>query len=164
LDNLSNYHLNRAMENGLTQEQAAEALSTCSQVPPTSSAVISPVPPGAARIWIYRNDGPYETSDRPYPRLNGHVAGIVEPNGAFYRDVPPGHYAVTVDSYGVPYPNQFTGVDLAAGETADVKVLSMREKVGGGEYISTRARFFTQLVPADVAQAGIAVTPFYGKG
>src|SRR5262249_52486146 len=105
----------------------------CAQLPPTSSVAIPSIPTGMARIWIYRNDGPYETSDRPYLRLNDQVAGIVEPNGAFYRDVPPGHYAVTVDSYGVPYPNQFAGVDLAAGQTAYVKGLSMREKVGGGE-------------------------------
>jgi len=139
-------------------------LSGCSQLPPTSSAVIPPVPVGAARIWIYRNEGPYETSNRPYLRLNDQVAGIVEPNGAFFRDVPPGHYAVTVDSYGVPYPNQFTGVDLAAGQTAYVKVLSMREKVGGEFGVGSRALFFTQLVPADVAQADIAVMPFYGSG
>ena len=138
-------------------------LSGCSQLTPTSSVAIPPVPVGAARIWIYRNDGPYETSTRPYLRLNGQVDGIVEPNGALYRDVPPGHYVITVDSYGVPYPNQFTGVDLAAGQTTYVKVLSMREKVGGEFGVGSRARFFTQLVPADVAQADIAITPFYGN-
>jgi hypothetical protein len=139
-------------------------LCGCAQLPPTSSVAIPSVPVGAARIWIYRNDGPYETSDRPYLRLNGQVAGIVEPNGAFYCDVPPGHYAVTVDSYGVPYPNQFTGVDLAAGQTSFVKVLSMREKVGGEFGVGSRSRFFTELVPAEIAQADIAITPFYGNG
>jgi hypothetical protein len=138
-------------------------LASCIQLPPTSSVVIPPIATGAARIWIYRNDAPYESSDRPYLRLNGQVAGIVEPNGTFYRDVSPGHYAVTVDSYGVPFPNQFAGVDLAAGQTAFVKVLSMREKVGGGEYLATRVRFFTQLLPGDAAQAAVAATPFYGS-
>jgi hypothetical protein len=138
-------------------------LASCAPLPPTSSVVIPPIPAGAARIWIYRNDGPYESSDRPYLRFNGQVAGIVEPNGTFYRDLPPGYYVVTVDSYGVPFPNQFAGADLAAGQTAFVKVLSMREKVGGGEYIVTRARFFTQLFPGDAARAAIAATPFYGS-
>jgi len=138
-------------------------LTSCSQVPPTSSAMIPPIPAGAARIWVYRNDGPYDSQNRPYLRLNGQVAGISEPNGALYRDLPPGHYTVSVDSYGVPYPNQFTGVDFAAGQVAFVKVLSMRERVGGGgDNFASRTLFFTQLVPAEAAQAAIAVTPFYG--
>jgi hypothetical protein len=136
----------------------------CGQLPPTSSVVIPPLPAGAARIWIYRNDGPHDSQDRPYFRLNGQVAGISEPNGAFYRDVPPGRYLVSVDSYGPPYPNQFVGFDLAAGQTAFVRVLSMRERVGGGDSVASRALFFTQLVPVDAAQAAIAGTPFYVSG
>jgi hypothetical protein len=132
-------------------------------MPPTSSVMIPPVPAGAARIWIYRNDGPHDSQDRPYFRLNGQAAGISEPNGAFYRDVPPGRYMVSVDSYGLPYPNQFAGFDLAAGQTAFVRVLSMRERVGGGDSVASRALFFTQLVPADAAQTAIAATPFYAS-
>ena len=137
-------------------------LASCSQVPPTSSAVIPPIPAGAARIWIYRNEGVYESQERPYLRLNGQVIGISEPNGALYRDVPPGRYTVSVDSYGVPYPNQFARVDLGAGHEAFIKVLSMREKVGGEVGVGTRALFFTQLVAADAARSAIASTPFYG--
>lgn len=136
-------------------------LTVCTQVPPTSSVMIPPVPAGGARIWIYRTSGPHDSQDRPYLRLNGQVAGISEPNGAFYRDVPPGHYTVSVDSYGVPYPNQFTGVDLAAGRVAFVKVLWMRERVGGGDSVASRALFFTELVPADAAWAVIGATPLY---
>jgi hypothetical protein len=97
--------------------------------------------------------------------LNGQIAGIIEPNGAVYRDVPPGQYAVTVDSYGVPYPNQFAQFHLGAGQEAFVKVLSTRERVGGGGEggLASRARFYTQLVPADIARAAIADTPFYGS-
>ena len=134
-------------------------LTHCSQAAPMSSAVIAPVPAGAARIWIYRNDGPYEASETPYVRLNGKIAGVLQPNGALYRDVPPGHYAVTVDSYGVPYPYQFVEFDLGAGQEAFVKVLSMRDKVGGP--VAMRTHFFTELVPPDIARPAIAVTPFY---
>ena len=137
-------------------------LTSCSQVAPTSSAVIPPIPAGVARIWIYRNEGPYETQDRPYLRLNSQIAGNSEPNGALYRDVPPGNYAVTVDSYGVPFPNQFAQVDLGGGQEAFIKVSSMREKVGGEAGVGSRARFFTQLVAPDAARAAIAATPFYG--
>jgi len=31
----------------------------CSQLPPTSSVVIPPVPAGGSRIWLYRNEGPH---------------------------------------------------------------------------------------------------------
>ena len=138
-------------------------LGCCSQLPPTSSVVISPVPAGAARIWIYRNEGPYESHDRPYFRLNNQVAGISEPDGVLYRDVPPGRYVVSVDSYGVPYPIQFADFDIRAGQEAFIKVLSMRVKVGD-DGIASRAIFFTQLVAADAARAAIASTPFYGGG
>src|SRR5215813_6451427 len=86
--------------------------ANCSQVPPTGSVVIPPAPASTARIWIYRNDGPNEIQASPYLRLNGRVAGISEPNGTFYRDVTPGPYVITVDSYIDSYVNQFASVDL----------------------------------------------------
>ena len=69
-----------------------------------------------------------------------------------------------VDSYGVPYPNQFAQVDLAAGQEAFIKVLSTRERVGGGDNNAARALFFTEPYPADAARPAIANTPFYGTG
>ena len=138
-------------------------LAACSQLPPTSSVAIPPVPGGAGRIWIYRNDYQYEAHQTPYVRLNGQIAGVVQPNGAFYRDVPPGYYTVAVDSYGVPYPHQFAEFTLGAGQEAFVKVLSMRDKVGGEFGVGSRARFFTQLFRADAARPAVAGTPFYGS-
>jgi hypothetical protein len=137
-------------------------LGSCSQVPPTSSVAIPPVPAGDARIWFYRNDGPYDSQERPYLRLDDQVVGIVEPNGAFFRDVPPGHYVVKVDSYGLPYPYQFAQLDLATGQEAFVKVVSMRERVGGGDVVGLRAIFYTWLIPPAAARPAIAGTPFYG--
>jgi hypothetical protein len=134
--------------------------ANCALLPPTSSVVIPPVPGGAARIWIYRNDAPNDPNQTPYVRLNGQIAGIIQPNGTFYRDVPPGFYTVAVDSYGAPYLHQFAEFNLGAGQEAFVKVLSMREKVGSGEGL--RTFFFTQLVPPDIARPAIAGTPFYG--
>ena len=134
--------------------------ANCASLPPTSSVVIPPVPGGAARIWIYRNDAPNEPNQTPYARLNGQITGVVQPNGAFYRDVPPGHWTVAVDSYGAPYLHQFAEFDLGAGQEAFVEVLSMREKVGSSEGL--RTLFFTQLVPPDIARPAIAGTAFYG--
>ena len=138
--------------------------TNCSQLPPTSSVAIPPVPAGTARIWIYRNDGPHEIQASPYLRLNGRVAGISEPDGAFYRDVTPGHYVVTVDSYIDSYISQFAPVDLAAGQEAYVKVLSMRREKMGGEAGGVRDIFYTRLIPADIARDAIARSPFYGGG
>ena len=149
----------------LSQRYAASLIllvMSCSQLPPTSSAVIPPIPAGGARIWVYRNDGPYDSQARPYLRLNGQVIGIAEPNGAVYRNLPPGRYTISVDSYGTPYPNQFAQVDLGPGQQAFIKVSSMREKVGGEAGVGTRAVFFTGLFPPDAAREAIASTPFYG--
>jgi hypothetical protein len=134
--------------------------ANCAPLPPTSSVVVPPVPGGAARIWIYRNDAPNEPNQTPYARLNGQIAGVVQPNGAFYRDVPPGYYTVAVDSYGAPYPHQFAEFNLGPGQEAFVEILSMRDKVGSSEGL--RTFFFTQLVPPEIARPAIAGTPFYG--
>jgi hypothetical protein len=136
--------------------------ASCTQLPTTSSVVIPPVPAGGARLWFYRDGGPRETQERPYLRLNGQIAGISEPNGAFYRDVAPGHYAVTVDSYLSTYVNQFADIDLAAGQEAFVKVLSQGQWVGGEIGGSDVENFYTQVIPADAARADAARRPFYG--
>jgi hypothetical protein len=139
-------------------------LADCSQLPPTSSVVIPPVPAGESRIWLYRNEGTYQSHETPYFRLNEQPVGISEPNAALYRDVPPGHYTVSVDSYGVPYPNQFANFDIGAGQEIFIKVVSMRERVGGGgdSGLSLRAIFYTWLIPADAARGEISSIPFYG--
>ncbi len=123
---------------------------------------IPPIPAGEARLWFYRDGGPRDAQDRPYLRLNGQIAGISEPNGAFYRDVAPGHYAITVDSYLSTYLNQFADIDLAAGQEAFVKVLSEGQWVGGdvgGSYVEN---FYTQVNSAEAARADVARRPFYG--
>ena len=140
-------------------------LAGCSRLPPTSSVMIPPVPAGESRIWLYRNEGTYESHETPYFRLNGQPVGISEPNAALYRDVPPGHYTVSVDSYGVPYPNQFANFDISAGQEIFIKVVSMRERVGGGgdNGFGFRAIFYTWLIPADAARPEISGIPYYGN-
>jgi hypothetical protein len=131
----------------------------CTQLPPTSSVTIAPIPAGDARIWFYRDGGPREAQERPYLRLNGQIAGISEPNGAFYRDVMPGHYAITVDSYLSTYVNQFAVIDLTAGQEAYVEVLSQGQRVSdrGG-----RENFYTRVIPAEAARTEVFRRRFYG--
>jgi hypothetical protein len=139
-------------------------VASCAQLPPTSSVAIPPIPAGEARLWFYRDGGPRETQERPYLRLNGQIAGISEPNGAFYRDVAPGHYAVTVDSYLSTYVNQFADIDLAAGQEAFVKVLSEGQWVGGDVGGGDVENFYTQVILPEAARADAARRPFYGGG
>jgi hypothetical protein len=135
--------------------------ANCTQLPPAGSVAMPPLPAGDARLWFYRDGGPRETQERPYLRLNGRIAGISEPNGTFYRDVAPGHYTVTVDSYLSTYDNQFADVNIAAGEEAYIKVLSQLRPSGerGG-----RQNFYTQVIPAEAARPDAARRPFYGGG
>ena len=136
--------------------------TSCAQLPITSSAAIPPVPPGDARLWFYRDGGPRETQERPYLRLNGQIAGISEPDGVFYRDVAPGHYVVSVDTYLGTYADQFADIELAAGQEAYVKVLSQGQWLGGEIGGGDVENFYTQVIPAEVARADAAHRPFYG--
>jgi hypothetical protein len=134
--------------------------ANCASLPPPGSIAIPPVPTGDARLWFYRDSAPNEAHQRPYLRLNGQIAGISEPNGAFYRDVPPGHYSVTVDSYLGTNFDQFTEIDLSAGQETYVEVLSQGVYVGGER--AARQNFYTRVVTAEMARADAIRGRFYG--
>lgn len=119
--------------------------------------VIPAAPPkGYARIWIYRLYEPYVSLGRPYVRFNGRIVGISEPGGAFYRDVAPGKYSVSVDSQGRDV-NQFASVDLAAGEEAYIEV-QVLEGWDCGMFDHNRCwpTFYTRLQQPQAAIAAIA--------
>ena len=137
--------------------------TSCAQLPPTSAVAIPPIPSGAARIWFYRDYEPYETLARPYVRLNEQIVGISEPGGAFYRDVPPARYSITVDTAGRDV-NQFADIDLGAGQQAYAKVLSLRSWLaddclawGGCD------TFYVRLMRAEAARPAIDRSPFYAS-
>ena len=133
----------------------------CTQLPQTNAVAIPPLPSGEARVWIYRNDGPYDVQTTPYVRISGQVVGVSQMNGAFYRDVAPGHYSITVDSFATDV-NQFEDVDLAAGQQAYAKILSLRCWQGGTMGEPCRDAFYVRLRPADAARPEIAHSPYYG--
>jgi hypothetical protein len=120
--------------------------ASCVPQSPTGAVTIPPIGAGDARLWFYRDGGPYETRQRPYIRLNGQIAGVSDPNEIFYRDVVPGHYSVTVDTYLGTQLDQFAEIDLAAGQEACVEVLSQGEYVGGER--AARQNFYTRVIPA----------------
>jgi hypothetical protein len=147
-------------------------LSGCASRPPASAVTIPAIPAGLARVWFYRGDLPYVAQERPYVRMNGAVVGISEDGGAFFRDVAPGEYYATVDSYGVDI-NQFPHIALVAGQTVYLQVFGSRSwasgsgggggtEAGGGDW--TRPTFYVWVMPKNVGAPAVAGLPFYPGG
>jgi hypothetical protein len=131
---------------------------------PAAAAVTSGgPPPGYARIWLYRDYQPYVSLARPYVRFNGRTVGISEPGGAFYRDVVPGVYRITVDSRGQD-ANQFARVSVQAGQQIYVEVDALRYSncLGGGRGGSCPPTFYTLVRPPDAGASAIANSALYG--
>ena len=127
------------------------ALCCCAQLPPRRPAAVPAVPAGMARVWFTRDDSPYVEVDQSYVRMNGAIVGVTEPGGTFYRDVAPGRYEITVDTYGVDV-NQFPQVALAAGQVATFKILESRTWASGGASTNwERPTFYVWPMPAPVA-------------
>ena len=139
------------------------AAASCAQLPPTSSVAIPSIPAGATRLWFYRDYEPYETLARPYVRLNEQIVGISEPGGAFYRDVAPAHYSIRVDSAGRDF-NQVADAELAAGQEAYAKVVSLRSWLDDDNCIlwSGCDTFYVWLIRPEEARPAIGKSPFYG--
>lgn len=97
------------------------------------AAQIPPVPPDRARFYFYRDYEPYESLGRPYVTLNGDIAGISEPGGVFYRDMPAGTYLVAVRS-STFYPDKDKTVTAAPGQTIYVKVESLKSYNSGDNF------------------------------
>jgi hypothetical protein len=139
-------------------------LCGCAALAPTASVAIPPVAPGMVRAWFYREDLPYNGMARPYVRMNGAIVGVAELGGAFYRDVPPGEYYVTADTYGIDV-NQFPHVTLTSGETAYFQVISSRYWASGGASSNwTRPTFYIWLMPPAIGAPAVARSEFYPGG
>jgi hypothetical protein len=147
------------------------AVASHAQTPPPAPVAIAPIPGGEARIWFYRDLAPYESLTETYIRLNGAAVGVSQAGGSFYRDVPPGHYHISADSY-LDDVNQARDVDLVAGQEIYAKVLPFDPWIqggggggrggGGGGY--RRDTLFVWLYPAETARPVIAQSWFYGGG
>jgi hypothetical protein len=125
--------------------------------PLAMAAAAPPIPAGEARIWFYQY---YETNHAYSPALiptvvaDGAYLGPAPPRTVFYRDVPPGHYDITIpDPHGFKFGSAH--FDLAAGRQAFVKILYWRlpryhDQAHGAPGFTAR------LVPEQVAQAEFA--------
>lgn len=138
------------------------AAAGCAHPSATASSTIPSIPAGEARIWFYRDYEPYAGKGLPAIAANGRYVGVAELGGAFYRDVFPGNYFVTVETTGVDF-NQVARLDLAAGQESFVKIVSNPQWFSGGsrtEY--ERPTFYAWHVPSETAQADVARLSFYG--
>ena len=144
-------------------------METAGHAQPPSAApyLATPLAPGMARIWFYRDLNPNDILAEAYIRLNGAVAGVSEPGGAFYRDVAPGSYRISVDSY-VQDPHDDGNVVLAPGTEAYAKVLPLDGFVqGGGGSVGggyRRSTFVVWLYPPEQARPAIANNYFQPGG
>ena len=135
--------------------------------PPAAPYLSAGPAPGMARIWFYRDLNPNDTLAMAYIRLNGAVAGVSEAGGAFYRDVAPGRYRISVDSY-YQDPHNDADVALVPGMEAYAKVLPMDAFImGGGGSVGggyRRNNFVVWLYPPEQGRAAIARSAFTAGG
>ena len=123
-----------------------------------SAQVASAVPPGAARIWFYRDNAPYSARSMASVMLNGAVVGYTQSEGgAFYRDVAPGRYHIAAGTQQNEDVNQDAWIDIGPGQQAFVKIIGTNTwDAGGDNQIYSRDVFYARLMPPQIAQAEIA--------
>lgn len=140
-------------------------LAGCVRAPTVGLAPIPPIPPGEARLWVYRTYLPSETLNMTKVTLNGAYAGYAQLGGAFYRDLPPGIYHVEAESFGRDF-DQSTNVALVPGQVAFVKIESLRSwaTTYGFGFTAGRDTFYARLMLPQVAEAEIARSFFDGGG
>jgi hypothetical protein len=139
------------------------ALASCGQLPVTASVAIPPIPAGETRIWFYRDYEPYAGKGRPAIAVNGRIVGLAELGGAFYRDVAPGGYHITVETTGID-ANQTADLDLVPRQEAYIKIVSNPSWVTGSLAEYERPTFYAWRIQNEVAQADVVHLDFYGGG
>jgi hypothetical protein len=140
------------------------AIASCAPLPPTASVAVPPLPAGEARVWFYRDLGPYDGLGTPFLRMNGAIVGVSEPGGALYRDVAPGQYHVTVDNYLGDFDST-RQVYLFPGQQSYFKIVSLKNWIAGGNRFGNdfhRDTFYVREIPPEVAQGDVARSQFYG--
>jgi hypothetical protein len=137
-------------------------LAGCARVP-APPTVATPLTPGSARIWFYRDYEPSVSLNFANVSLNGVSAGSVEPYGnALYRDVAPGHYQIAVESGGTDV-NQARDVDLSPGQEAFVKIQASDTWESGSDTdVYKRDTFYVRLMPPQVARIELGTRPLTG--
>jgi hypothetical protein len=106
-------------------------------------------PPGTARVWLMHVNDPQEQAGDPVIYVDGNPVGRSIPGIAFYHDFPPGTYAFTVQSYGLPTGTKDV-VQLAPGSQTYLEILwggSWLQGTAGG------ATYYVRTLPPDLGPA-----------
>lgn len=127
------------------------ALAGCISVPTVNAtqAQLQPVPAGFARVWFLRQFEPTESLATPMIYVNGAPLAPSQPGAAFFRDLAPGSYTFTVDSYGVD-ANQSATLQLVPGMQPYLEIQSLRSWARFGDS-SGRDTFYVRAISADWA-------------
>jgi hypothetical protein len=143
------------------------AIIGCAQLGPTAAPIatapIPPIPAGDARIWVYRTYEPYANHWLPAVYANGATIGWAQLGGAFYRDLAPGHYHITAETWGVDL-NQSSDLDLAAGQQAYIRIVSAPNwfAIPNSRNAYARPTYYAWSILPQVAVAQIAPLAFNG--
>jgi hypothetical protein len=138
--------------------------ATASYAQPRAPMSGPAIPQGEARVWFYRDAGPYDSHQIPYILMNGMPIGVSYPRGSFYLDVRPGFYHIAVQQY-LSNPEEDAKIQLVPGQQVYLKIVSLTDCIQGGNRRSSdfsRPCFYVWNMPPQVAQAAVAHTPFYG--
>src|ERR1700731_2724215 len=136
-------------------------LNANAQSPARISVVPPPIPPGQARVLIYRDSqpvAPFEDRQIEAVTLNGVSVGYEQKGQGFYRNVAPGHYVIAAPSLGVD-TDESAKVDLAAGQEAYFKIGAVGWP-GGGENIVDA--YNVRLMPPQTARTAVTQLAFLG--
>ncbi|MBN9410380.1 MAG: DUF2846 domain-containing protein [Burkholderiales bacterium] len=112
--------------------------AACAQV----GAALSPLAPGRARVYFFRDDSSAGPDVQPVIRLDGVAVGRSQPGGYFVVDVPPGEHTASTSDADARLP-----LDLAAGSATYVS-----SNIGAG--LGGRVRLEVQ--PEAAARRAIA--------
>jgi hypothetical protein len=108
---------------------------------------LQPMPAGVARVWFLRQFEPAESLATPMIYVNGVPLAASQPGSAFFRDLTPGNYTFTVDSYGVD-TNQAATLQLAPGMQPYLEIQSLRSWDRFGDS-SGRDTFYVRAISAE---------------
>jgi hypothetical protein len=140
------------------------ALAGCMPVSATPATGVAPVAANAARIWFYRDGSPSDGIGVTTVRLNGGAVGLSDIDSSFYRDIPPGHYHVSLDN-PVTDRNQSADIDLVSGQVAYIKIVTLDNwdtSSGGTRGGSAHTTYYIWPMPPAVGSAAVAHLPNYG--